>query len=33
MINFDNITKETIKEYNRNLPEIPDYPHGILIIG
>ena len=32
-INFDDVTEENIKEHNRNQPEIPDYPHRILIIG
>ena len=26
MINFENVTKETIKEYNPNWPQIPDHP-------
>ena len=33
MINFDDVTKENIKEYNPNWPEIFDHPHRILIIG
>ena len=33
MINFDDVTKENIKEVNPNLPQIPDYPYRILIIG
>ena len=33
MINFDNVTKENIKEHNPNWPEIPDEPYRILIIG
>ena len=33
MINFDNSTKENIKEHNPNWPEIPDHPHGILMVG
>ena len=33
MINFDDFTKENIKEHNQNLSEIPDHPYGILIIG
>ena len=32
MFKFD-ITKEIIKEYNPNWPEIPDYSYRILIIG
>ena len=31
MFNFDYITKEDIKKHNPNWPEIPDYPHRILI--
>ena len=33
MFNFDHITKEYIKEYNSNWPEIPDYICRILIVG
>ena len=33
MINFDDFTKENIKEHNQNWSEIPDHPYGILIIG
>ena len=33
MINFDDVTKENIKEHNPNWPEIPDHPYKILIIG
>ena len=33
MFNFDYITKEDIKEYNVNWPEIPDHPYRILIVG
>ena len=34
MINFDDVTKENIKEHNPNwLPQIPDYPYRILIIA
>ena len=32
MINFD-ITKENIKEHNRNWSQIPDHPYRTLIIG
>ena len=32
MINFDNVTKESIKEYNPNRPQVPDHPCRILII-
>ena len=33
MINFDDATKENIKEPNSNWPQIPDHPYRILIIG
>ena len=33
MINFDNVTKENIKEHNPNWLQIPDHPYRILIIG
>ena len=33
MINFDDVTKEKIKENNSNWPQIPDDPQRILIIG
>ena len=33
MINFDDVTKENIKEHNPKWPEIPDYPHRILIVA
>ena len=33
MINFDNVTKENIKEKNSNWPQISDHPYRILIIG
>ena len=33
MINFDNVTKENIKEHNPNWPQIPDHPCRILIVG
>ena len=32
MFNFDYITKEDIKEHNRNWSEIPDHPYRILIV-
>ena len=32
MINFD-VTKENIKKYNPNVPEISDHPYRIVIIG
>ena len=33
MSNFDNVTKENMKEHNPNWPQIPDHPYRILIIG
>ena len=33
MINFDDVTKENIKQYNPSWPQILDHPHIILIIG
>ena len=33
MINFDDATKENIKEYNSNWPQIPDHQYRILIIS
>ena len=33
MINFDDVTKENIKEHNPDWPQIPDHPQIILIIG
>ena len=33
MFNFDYITKEDIKQYNPNWPEITNYQYRILIIG
>ena len=33
MINFDDVTKENIKEHNLNGPEIRDHTYRILIIG
>ena len=30
MINFDNVTKENIKEHNPNWPQIHDHPYRIL---
>ena len=33
MLNFDDVTKENIKENNRNWPKIPDHLYRILIIG
>ena len=33
MINFDDVTKEDIKEHNPIWPQIPDHPYRILITG
>ena len=33
MINFDDVTKQNIKEHNPNQPQIPDHPYRILITG
>ena len=33
MINFDDVTKENIKEHNPNWTQIPEHPYRILIIG
>ena len=33
MISFHDVTKENIKEHNRNWPQIPDHAYRILIIG
>ena len=33
MINFDDVAKENIKDYNLNWPQIPDLPYQILITG
>ena len=30
IINFDDVTKKYIKEYNPNWPQIPDHPYKIL---
>ena len=32
MINFDDVTRESIKEHNPNWPQSPDHPYRILII-
>ena len=32
-INFDDITKQKIKEHNANWPQIADHPYRIWIIG
>ena len=33
MMNFDDVTKENIKEHNPNWPQIPDHPYRISING
>ena len=33
MIDFDDVTKENIKEHNSNGPQIPDHQYKISIIG
>ena len=33
MINFDDVTKEKMKEHNPNWPQIPDHLYRILLIG
>ena len=33
MISYDNVTKENIKHYYPNWPQILDHPYRILIIG
>ena len=33
IINFNNVIKENIREYNWNLPQIPGHPSIILIPG
>ena len=33
MIDFDDVTKENIKEHNSNWPQIPDHRFRISIIG
>ena len=33
MINFDDVTKENIKEYNPDWPQVPDHPNRLLILG
>ena len=33
MINFDDITKDNIKDHNPNWTQIPDHPYKILIGG
>ena len=33
MINFDDVTKENVKEHDPNWPQIADYSYRILIIA
>ena len=33
IINFDDVTKENLKEHNLNWPQFPDHPYRTLIIG
>ena len=33
MINFDDVTKENIKQYHSNYPQTPDNPYVILLAG
>ena len=33
IFNFDDVTKENIKEHSPNLPDIPDHRNRLLIIG
>ena len=33
MINYDYITKESIKSHNPNWPQIPDHQYRMLIVG
>ena len=33
MINFDDVTKENMKENHLNWPQIPDHPYRILKLG
>ena len=33
MINFDEVTKENIKDHNPNWPQTSNHPNRILIIG
>ena len=32
MVNFDDVSKENIKEHNTNWLQIPDHPYRMLII-
>ena len=33
MINFDDVTKESIREHNPSWPQVPNYLYRILITG
>ena len=33
MVNFDDVTKENIKEHNSNWLQIPYHQYSVLIIG
>ena len=33
MINFDDVTEESMKKPNPNWPQIPDHPYRKLIVG
>ena len=33
MVNFDDVSKENIKEHNPNWPQILDHPYRVLIAG
>ena len=33
MINFNDATKENMKEHNPNWPQIPDHHYRVLIMG
>ena len=33
MINFDEVTRESIRKHNTNWPHFPDHPSRILILG
>ena len=33
MVNFDDVTKENIKEHNTDWSQIPDHAYRILIFG
>ena len=33
MIDFDDVTKENLKEHNPNWPQISHHPHRTLMIG